>query len=171
MAQRDIYPVELLQLARDLLPKRGRPPIVKQRRAVSTAYYALFHRITRDAAFELLGEFESPDAHHVVRWIGHSALRELAKAVVNPVPKFGALLAHPSADLTLLCRAFERLQDARGEADYKHDYAITLPTARALVGQAEAGLEAAVRLRRGRDPSYQRFLRLALGAGEIAKKR
>lgn len=173
MAPRDIYPSELLQLARDLLPKgRGRPRTIALRRAVSTAYYTLFHRICHDVAYELLGDFGSPEAHHVVRGISHGALRELARAVVGPMPaKFGSVLAQPSADLTLLCRAFERLHDAREAADYKHDYALTLPTARALVRQAAAGHRAAVRLRKRRDPSYRRFLRLALGAGQIAKKR
>lgn len=120
----------------------------------------------------MLGDYRSAEVHQVVRWVSHRSLRELAAAVVSPTPtKFGTVLAQPSADLRMLCRAFERLHDAREEADYNHDYEVTLKTARALVRQAATGHRAAVRLRKGRDPSYRRFLRLALGAGQIAKKR
>lgn len=119
MTARDIYPNELLRLASELLgpPGRGRPRTVRLRRAVSTAYYALFHRLSRDIAWAVLGSYGNSAAHDLVRWISHQDLLDLARQVIAPSPKFQPVLSSTSPDLRALCEAFVRLQGARNAAD------------------------------------------------------
>lgn len=173
MSARDIYPAELLQLAVELVQAtgHGQPRTVRLRCGVSTAYYAVFHRISRDVSWQLLGSFRTQEARDFTRWLTHADLRNLAREVGTPSDKMKPVLLPPSADLALLCDSFLDLQAARHEADCSHDFAITNAGAQELVGLAEAAVEAATRMRRSHDASYSRFLRLAVGALQIAKKR
>ena len=116
MTARDIYPNELLRLASELLgpPGRGRYGFA---RAVSTTYYALFHRLSRDIAWAVLGSYGNSAAHDLVRWISHQDLLDLARQVIAPSPKFQPVLSSTSPDLRALREAFVRLQGARNAAD------------------------------------------------------
>lgn len=173
MSARDIYPNELLKLAKELVEPvgPGRPRSVRLRRGVSTAYYALFHRLSRDVAFQALGAYGTAEAHLLVRWIGHHDLLQLAKEVTGQTAKLRPVLGPPSDRLTSVCDAFVRLQVAREAADYKHDYSLTKADARSLVRQAERAVGSTVRMRKSGDASYERFLRLAVGAVKLYKPR
>lgn len=149
----------------------GRPRTVRLRRGVSTAYYAVFHRVSRDVAWELLGSYRTSESHDVMRWLNHIDLRNLANEYSAPTAKFKPVVLPPSPRMAAFCSAFVRLQDARHQADYNHDYDLTSADARVLVKLAERTVDDAVRMRRTRDASYERFLRLAIGAVKIAKNR
>jgi hypothetical protein len=180
MSARPIWPDELLDLA-DMLAGRaagaGRPRSVHLRRAVSSAYYGLFHEPTLQATDGLLGG-GSPTAQpygQVTRWFAHTDLKELAEAVLavgrpRQRPVAAAFVSvHP--DLVMIADAFVALQDARHQADYDHTYDISKSAALALIDQAKD----AVRRLRGPyladDQSYLVFMRLMVGSTRIAKKR
>lgn len=174
MSARDIYPRELLGLSRRLAYQdagRGRPRTVALRRAVSSAYYALFHRISRDIAVELLGSAASPEAHAVVRWITHTDLGDLAKQVASPQSSIRQVIAAPSPELLAVCAALADLKNAREAADYNHEYSITKSNALDLVGRATDAHNLTVVMMGTPDASYVLFLKLALGGARIAAKR
>lgn len=173
MTARDIYPIELIRLAKELVEPigPGHPQTIRLRRGVSTAYYALFHRLSRDVAWQLLGAFQTSQAHDLTRWLDHKDLRELASQFNNPSERLKPVIVSPTPRMAAFCSAFVRLQDARQQADYNHEYDVTSADARALVRLAQRSVDGAVRMRRNKDASYERFLRLAVGALKIAKQR
>lgn len=173
MSARDIYPNELLSLARELVTPigRGRPQTIRLRRGVSTAYYALFHRISRDVAHELLGSYATPAAHAFVRFVDHNDLNLLAQEVLGQGTKLAPFLDAPSPRLISLCEAFVELRTARHDADYKHEFDLTSARARALVRLATRAVNDAVRMRKDRDNSYRQFLKLGAGSIKRARRR
>lgn len=88
----------------------GRPKGVELRRAVSTAYYALFHSLARLCAAELVGWSKPWD---VVTPVYRSLDHRRARDVLNDFRKFA-----PGSALASVSLAFSQLQDARHEADY-----------------------------------------------------
>lgn len=122
----------LLTVAEDLCRRTGRRPRdAFMRRAVSTAYYALFHALSRMCAEELVGADRRAAAwQRVYRALDHrtakTALQGREASVI--APGLGA--------------AFVRLQDRRHQADYDprpfgHNYDEAL----ALVRQARTAME------------------------------
>lgn len=105
---------ELLRLAGVLAETPGGLPgftHVGRNRAVSTAYYAVFHRLARLCAIELAGLRPSRDAyHHVYRSIDHSAAKTTFKRVLAD----GAA----SQMMKTVAGIFIDLQGRRHEADY-----------------------------------------------------
>ena len=98
----------------------GRPRSTDLRRAVSAAYYALFHTLTAAAAAQL-------NAHPgirrlLVRQYAHAQMRDVARQFANgsggvaaqAVRFFGAI----PAELRDVAKAFLELQTARHAADY-----------------------------------------------------
>jgi len=81
------------------------------------------------------------------------------------------VLGQPHPDLVAVAREFRNLQLERYRADYQHDYHIERPKAAMLVASAAEAIRLARRLRRDGDPSFQRFLRLMVGAVKIARTR
>ena len=96
-----------------------RPRQASLRRAVSTAYYALFHLLTHEATSTLIavpavrGRFS--------RAFEHGDMKSASKAFANPQPnKLADLTAgvQVPADLQAIAATFVALQEARHEADY-----------------------------------------------------
>ena len=102
----------LLLAADDLCRSTGgRPRDVFMRRAVSTAYYALFHALARLCADELVGRTHTkPTAYaRVYRALDHGAAR---RAFRSPeASSLGAGVSH-------IGLAFVELQQERHRADY-----------------------------------------------------
>jgi uncharacterized protein (UPF0332 family) len=124
---------DLLEQAAHLARRETRKP--KQaslRRAVSAAYYALFHLLTSDAA-RLLSPVTPPNLKIVVqRAFNHADMNKVCKSFVaahvaseankrsDAIPSATRqLLTFPlDSDLVDVLQAFVKLQDARHEADY-----------------------------------------------------
>lgn len=112
MSARSIRPDELLQLAATLAGRgkqgAGRPRTVEQRRAVSTAYYALFHELSSHCVERAFGQDPAHTAQRrlVGRWIAHSAVRTLAVAATQRKGLTSPALEPVSADLAALAGAF-----------------------------------------------------------------
>jgi hypothetical protein len=149
-----------VSLATDLLEQavhladreRGRPRQASLRRAVSTAYYSLFHLILDDASRYLVAS--SRLRPMVVRSFDHRALRSAADALVQISasaqaksklrPHFDLPIA---ADLLTVCAAFGALQDKRHDADYNIDAKFTRGATMGLVGEAVGAHAAWLRVR------------------------
>ena len=97
----------LIEAAYDLARKGGRPREVALRRAVSSAYYAIFHALCRLCADELVGvTAPQEDRSSIYRSVEHSSLR-----VASRNARVNATLQN------ILARAIA-LQDKRHLADY-----------------------------------------------------
>ncbi len=121
------YPRQLIEQARALARlERGRPRQASLRRAVSTAYYAVFHWIVGEASGYLIGRRADTRSlrHALARTYRHA---EMAQACKCFQAGFGGLpghlqellprrFVHPS--VIELATAFVDLQDARHCADY-----------------------------------------------------
>ena len=139
-------PRGLLSLARKLLSLRAKrledaPP----RRAVSTAYYALFHLLT-EAAARLYVRDDSELSAVVRRTFNHESMDaasdlfargQLPRAIIVP----GRAAPIP-ADLKAVCQAFLDLKAARESADYVFAEEMTREEAVEFVDQAGQAFEA-----------------------------
>jgi hypothetical protein len=118
-----------MSLARDLLeqavhltgrePKRPRQASL--RRAISAAYYALFHHLIDEASRFLVRGRRDGLRQVARRAFAHAEMRSVCKAFASGAPNlhWARLLHGPvPADLRLVAEIFHELQGARHEADY-----------------------------------------------------
>ncbi|MDQ2730308.1 MAG: hypothetical protein M3Y56_01500 [Armatimonadota bacterium] len=126
-----LNPQSLLDVARDLArldPRRPRQASL--RRAISTAYYALFHLLIRSAVGNQIG-FGPTSTHRqigetAVRWFTHVQIATACGQFIGPVvpSKLRRVLPVPtqrvaaSRELQHVARVFLELQQARHDADY-----------------------------------------------------
>ena len=109
-----MQPLDLMETARgltELSPRR--PSQANLRRAVSTAYYALFHCLAACAANSLIGRTRDAAWHQTYRALEHGKART---ACENKL----ALAAFP-LEVRGFADAFATLQKARQQADYALD--------------------------------------------------
>jgi uncharacterized protein (UPF0332 family) len=113
--------VDLLKQSKQLAhldPRR--PKQVNLRRAISSAYYALFHLLTSEASALYAAEFEL--AARINRTLNHGEMRKVSSMIANnKLPKGvqapGGGYITPR-ELKTVANAFVNLQQARHEADY-----------------------------------------------------
>jgi hypothetical protein len=180
MSARPIIADELLALARSFVPSKpppGRPRTAHLRRGASLGYYAVFHELVDHATAELCGVAPADSARRwqASRWFSHSDVRLLAEAATGGKRGVGRALADvlgpPHPHLLAVAEHFCNLQDARYLADYEHAYHLSRPHAAEFVDSAVEAIELARRLRQDGDATFQRFLRLMVGAVKIARTR
>jgi hypothetical protein len=148
-----LNPHHLLAVARDLAKLDAhRPRQASLRRAVSTAYYALFHLLIRSAVDAQIG-FGPTVTHReigetIVRWFTHARIAEVCGLFTGPtvpsklrkaLPKgpLGAASVAASTSLQGVARAFLDLQQARHDADYDPSKRFTRQGVLIQVDQAE----------------------------------
>lgn len=144
----------MIEAARDSLSAAGagpgRPKSVHLRRAVSTAYYALFHCLTRQTAEKLLPRGTEVQQLRLARTLGHA---EMKKACEWAAGRRGGVHEHAKPIVTSLqqsaiadvAMSFCDLQEARHRADYDHLAPWSKATATALVNDAEKAIETLMR--------------------------
>lgn len=176
MIVQPIYSDELLDVAYKLAgdeASHGSPNTTALRRSISTSYYALFHELVYASARLLCGE--GPDAESernaVARWMSHTDMVALARAVREEKPPIATVLATPSDSLRQVVTTFADLQQQRERADYDYGFAVSRPVALQAAAAAEEAIEKAKQMWERQDGSYLRFLRLMVGAVRIAKNR
>lgn len=118
-------PKDLLEQARHLARREPkRPRGASLRRAISTAYYALFHLLTEEASTFLIAGARPERAAlrlTVRRALAHSDMKAVSNAVRDPNSKVTRvwLAGMPvPLDLKDVAQAFVELQEARHQADY-----------------------------------------------------
>lgn len=154
---------DLLSLAEDLLAQTGgpgRPRQVLLRRAVSCAYYAVFHLLIH-ASTEAMQIPPNQDRRRWRRSLGrafdHAVMARAASGVaaaqvrqIGPIPT--------PADLQTVCRALVDLRSARHQADYDMNEQFSKEDATNFVDQAKEAFEAWGRVQP--DPVAGLFLHL-----------
>lgn len=171
---------DLLAQARTLIAKEPkRPKQASLRRAVSTAYYSLFHLLAEDAARAMFGGADTSDLRMVVRRaFQHGTMKKMARGIAagNPAETWKPLIAKPSPELRLVAETFVELQEGRHDADYDPARRLTRAEAIDLVERAEAATKAwtAVRKMGPRSRAYSLEARVFLASllvGDQASRR
>ena len=102
---------DLIATARSLAEiGRRRPSQANLRRAVSTAYYAVFHCLAGAAADLLIGQRRSPAWHRVYRALEHGRAKTACERKRE--------MAGFPPEIRDFANTFAILQDARHQADY-----------------------------------------------------
>ena len=133
---------ELLRQARHLATKEPRRPLqASLRRAVSAAYYALFHLLVDDAVRRMVAAHRHPLRDCLRRAFDHGTMRRVAQqfAASSVAPRLTpGLQGEPlQPELELVAATFVDLQHARHEADYNTAWRSTRPDALGLIEQTE----------------------------------
>lgn len=163
-----LNPEHLFDQAERLIqpPPAGPPRQVDLRRAVSAAYYAVFHAVLIAVADEFVGKTKrnTPEYRLAYRTLDHKRLKDICTTVMNPIsPKSTskvALYAPPhgfGAELQGVAAAIVDLQEKRHTADY--DPSGRVKTADALLA-IRTGRSAVARLGRAGETERKRFLAL-----------
>lgn len=144
---------------------RGAPRQVDLRRAISAAYYAVFHMVLAAAADEFVGRARRNDMAYglAYRRIDHGTLRDLCAELNKPTLPAKYRHYEPVDGFGAGFRSFARyvveLQQRRQSADY--DPMIRLKRSDALLAVSSA--RSALALVRGTSPaSWRMFLALLL---------
>jgi len=133
---------DLLRQARQLaMHEPKRPKQASLRRAVSAAYYALFHLLASEATNRLITGPDRDALRAVLRRaFDHSAMKEACKEIVKPnAGKLNKGMSGHVVPVALkqVAEAFVDLQQARHEADYDVSRTFTRAEALDMVDLAE----------------------------------
>jgi len=146
--QRDIRPAWLIRLAEELGgvgAGPGQPRNTNLRRSVSTAYYALFHRLTLATARCGLPNAADGEIYGLARHISHAAIKQVCSYVAGDKPPrhLDTIVdrLRLNADLFAIANSFVDLQEQREDADYDHLADFTKPDVLALVARAKSAIE------------------------------
>jgi hypothetical protein len=134
---------DLLEQAQHLSRReRTRPRQASLRRAISTAYYALFHLLIDEAIRALVARPEL--RARFARSFEHADMKQASRAFENPPAQLAALTGGAAipVDVQDVAAAFVELQEARHEADYNVDRTYTRLESRNLVARAVQAFEA-----------------------------
>ncbi len=160
---------QLIDQAHHLAAKDpGRPLQANLRRAVSGAYYALFHCLVADVTGLMLGQNKEaqPLRHVMARTFGHTEMAEASKSFSKAVSK-GFVQLHDSIrdcipsraihpGVATMCSAFVVLQEARHKADYDLSERLSRNECVAFVQRAEGAIQAWNAA--ARDPSARAYM-------------
>jgi uncharacterized protein (UPF0332 family) len=136
---------------------------VDLRRAISNAYYALFHAVTAEVVDDFVGSSyrQTPRYSLVYRSVKHRALQELCEDIAKPtLPRRYSRFAPEGgfgADLKLFATTLVALQNHRHLADYDPLFRATRSNAADIV---KRGREALARFRRADEKLRKDFLAL-----------
>ena len=109
-----MQPPDLIEAARVLTESGpGRPTQARLRRAVSTAYYAMFHCLAAAAADLFIGRQRTPAWHRVYRALDHGRARSACLQ--------GQTMPNYPEEIRYFAKTFVALQKARQHADYALD--------------------------------------------------
>ncbi len=107
-------PHDLMEVARALAEPGDAPPTqARLRRAISTAYYAMFHCLAASAADLFIGAERNPAWHRTYRALEHGRARSACRQA-QAMPEF-------PAEIRDFAKAFIVLQIERQKADYALD--------------------------------------------------
>lgn len=132
-------PEDLIALAKELVHRdSGRPKQASLKRAVSSAYYAVFHALARECVERTIGfRFSSPRYWETVtplyRSVDHGAAKSLFNRLLNDTTS--------PAELKDFARSFIDLQAERVRADYDPRPSFTRWESHGTVANAERAIK------------------------------
>jgi hypothetical protein len=143
-----IDPAKLLEAAHGFATHhqgQGRPRPVWLRRAVSSAYYALFHSIVLTASESLLPNCSNQDRLNLARSFSHQAISNVCQWVASGrgAPDYSLPLVNrlQGTPIVGVATAFSSLRLQRHEADYDHLASFSKTKALAAIQDAERGIQ------------------------------
>ena len=131
-----IDPQELIATCYKLVPPAAFPPPSQadMRRAISTAYYALFHTLAASNAELIAGQPQSNISSYawerVYRRLDHGRAQNNLRTALNLLSQGGVNFA----------RAFIDLQDRRQEADYDPNTQVVRSNALNIIARAQIAI-------------------------------
>jgi hypothetical protein len=134
-----------MALAEDLIEQayhlakreRTKPKQASLRRAVSTAYYALFHLLVGEA----VSNWKRPDQRaKLARTFDHGPMRKASQQFANR--KIAGPVPHAAAHVRSVASAFDELQELRHLADYDESEKWTRAPALDVVNLARTAFRA-----------------------------
>ena len=131
-----IDPQELIDTCYKLVPQAATPPPSQadMRRAISTAYYAVFHTLGASNAELIAGQPQSNMSSYawerVYRRLDHGRTQNNLRAVLNLLSQTGENFA----------RTFIDLQEQRQEADYNPNALITRSDTVNIIARAQTAI-------------------------------
>ena len=131
-----IDPQELINTCYKLSPQAANPPPSQadMRRAISTAYYALFHTLAASNAELIAGAPQSNVSSYawdrVYRRLDHGRARNNLRSAISLLSQTGENFA----------RTFIELQDQRQEADYNPNARVTLSDTINIIARAQTAI-------------------------------
>ena len=137
------------------------------RRAISSAYYALFHGITFASASLFAPSSET--RNEFVRWINHRDIKTVTAWAGGKAPDgLERSVAELRGDerVRTICDAFQRLVTAREDADYNHAVSFSQSDVRDLVRVAQNAVDLVVNPDTSRVSEFYRQ-RPSSGAADI----
>jgi len=146
-------------------PPAGPPRQVDIRRAISSAYYAVFHATLTAAADEFIGVSMRADRRYglVYRSVDHRAFADLCTEASRqrPSPKFARYAPELGfgEDVQAFAATALELQERRHAADYDPTIRVRTADAKLAIGAAHTALS---RFQRASDERRKSFLALLL---------
>jgi uncharacterized protein (UPF0332 family) len=141
-------PQQFLKQANELARRaNGKHNPIDARRAISNAYYAVFHAVLGGAADLIVGKTKRRSSIYalVYRSIDHGYLEGLCKELLKqqPRPKYSDCLPYskPSVELHAFSGAVVDLKTKRNRADYDPQYRVVRSDAIAVIRTAEGALQ------------------------------
>jgi uncharacterized protein (UPF0332 family) len=145
-----INPRHLLEQANALVSSKRKPRQVDLRRAVSNAYYAVFHQLLTAASDEFVGRTLRQEKRYalVYRSIGHATARRVCEEAARSIPTakyqnfvnesgFETRIRRYAANLVML-------QAKRNEADYDPSHALSTVDAMFAIYLAKTAIDSFV---------------------------
>jgi hypothetical protein len=156
----------LLEQAWQLIasPASGAPRQADIRRAISTAYYAIFHFILTAAADEFVGVTKRQSSRYTIvyRSVNHSVLKKLCERLSNPNVSPDLLKHFPRSglgtNLPPLASAVVELQEKRHLADYDPSKKFKTSDARRAIDTATGAIARFERLNQRRRQAFLTLL-------------
>jgi len=116
-------PEHLLEQAKHLARReRTRPRQASLRRALSTAYYAFFHFLTRETVRQIAPNLSEDNYNRVYRWFDHGAMARVARAFSEDVVRIpgtkDVLIPKNDPRIQFMSLTFAEAQELRHLADY-----------------------------------------------------
>ena len=124
------------------------PGDAQLRRAVSTAYYALFHHVLRRAAEQFMGPGSEGSAGYalIYRGFDHGRMKAVCEALDVPTLKekfrFSLKRSAVGQDMRNFASTFPALQEVRHLADYHPSVVFAPSDVASLIDTAEVAIEA-----------------------------
>lgn len=138
---------DLIQHALKLLPDGQKQSVsdVDLRRAVSAAYYALFHQLCSDSALLLAPHVPESVRNRIQRWFNHGEMKRVCERFSKPVldqPLRDLVGDSAPQDLRFVAEEFIALQESRHLADYDLGYSFAWNEARLAIEVSVRALKA-----------------------------
>jgi len=145
-----LNPRHLLEQAERLLEPSGGRSLARQadrRRAISSAYYAVFHVTLAALADQFVGKGDRKSVLYALayRSIDHGPLTKLCKAISNPQTRVKFLPYFPDnglgANIIEYASLLAQLKEKRTAADYDPSHWVTIDDARQAIAEARSAIE------------------------------